>query len=266
MNYIPKKYKIINATRFTLDTVLFRIKSNLNPSPGQFVEVSIPGIGECPISVCSYNKNYIDILVRNVGSVTNAICKLKKNDFIYLRGPYGNGFPMQLFKNKSIVLIGGGCGVAPIKSISEYVEANKKDFKSLYLFFGFKSSKNILFKDYIDKWCKSCNMILSIDNPEKNWKYYTGLIPDVIKKYSSNSPNFLQKDKYFFICGPPIMIKLTVERLNKLDFTNDRVYISLERRMECGHGKCGRCMIHGQYVCKDGPVFNYNDIKEYKND
>jgi len=135
MIYKPNPYKIIGIQNFTEDIKLFKIKYNLNPKPGQFIEVSVPGIGECPLASCSFHKNHVDLLTRNAGNVTSAIFQLKKDNTIFIRGPYGNGFPIKKLENKHLILIAGGTGIAPVTSLINYIEQNRKKFKNIYIYF-----------------------------------------------------------------------------------------------------------------------------------
>ena len=144
-----KRYKIKEVLPQTDDNILFRIKTNLNPEPGQFVQVSIPGVGEAPISTASYNHKILDLNVRLVGSVTKAMARMQKGDKIHLRGPYGRGYPMDYLKGKNLILVGGGCGVAPLRGIIEFVDKNKNDYGNISMFFGFRSPSDVLFKDEI---------------------------------------------------------------------------------------------------------------------
>ena len=146
MIYEAKQYKIKEVIPETSDNVMLRVKTKLNPMPGQFVEVSIPGIGEAPISSASYNKHELDLNVRVVGNVTGALLNFKKGDKLHLRGPYGRGYPMDEFKGQDLILIGGGCGVAPIRGIIEYIDEHRLDYKEIHLFFGFRTPEDVLFK------------------------------------------------------------------------------------------------------------------------
>ncbi|MFZ5954933.1 MAG: FAD/NAD(P)-binding protein [Nanoarchaeota archaeon] len=254
--YIPQKYKIINIKKFTPDVKLIRVKSNLNPLPGQFFEVSILGIGECPLASCSYENNYLDILVRDAGSVTSALFNLKENDEIFIRGPYGKGFPIKKLKKKNLITIAGGTGIAPITSLIEYVEKNRKDFGNVKIFFGFRNENYILLKGKIDRWQKKFDVTICLDKKEKKNNFQEGFLHQIISKNK-----FSVKDTIAFLCGPEIMMSSVSEVLNNFGLKNNKIYWSMERRMECGMGNCGRCLIQDIYVCKDGPVFRYDILK-----
>jgi anaerobic sulfite reductase subunit B len=257
MSYAPKPYLLSEIKPYTDDVRLFKIKSDLNPQPGQFLEISIPGVGECPIASCSCDKNYLDLLTRNAGNVTSAIFQLKKNDKLFIRGPYGKGFPVKDFKNKNIILFAGGTGIAPVTSLIDYVEKNKKDFNKVYIYFGFRDFEHILLKDRIEKWKKKFNFVLTLDKkPENNFKCETGFMQDLLEKHKPDLKNSVA-----VLCGPEIMMKLITDKLILMGMKESEIYWSMERRMECGFGSCGRCQIQDVYVCKDGPVFRYDIIK-----
>ncbi len=254
--YIPKQYKVMNVKKETSDTKTFRINCKLKHLPGQFVMVSLLGIGECPISIGSYSNKYIDLCIRNVGNVTNAIHKLKKNSKIFVRGPYGNGYPMDKFYEKNIILIGGGTGVAPLRGVIEYILNKRDKFKDLDIFIGFRSPDDILFERDLKNWRKKSNFYITVDKADRKWKGNVGVITTLLEKKKNK-----KKKSIVIICGPPIMIKFTVQTLQKFGFKDEQIYMSLERLMKCGLGKCGHCLIKGRYVCKDGPVFNYKEAK-----
>ncbi|MCW8965353.1 MAG: anaerobic sulfite reductase subunit AsrB, partial [Candidatus Pacearchaeota archaeon] len=174
MTYLPKKYKILSVKEYTSDVRLFKIKCNLNPLPGHFIEVSIPGIGECPLASCSYNKNEIDILLRNAGNTTSSLFQKKKNDEIFIRGPYGKGFPIELLEKKNLILIAGGTGIAPITSFISYIEQNRKKFGEIFIYFGFRDEENILLNDRIKNWKKKFHVYIGLSNDPDTKKYETG--------------------------------------------------------------------------------------------
>lgn len=254
--YKPKNFKIQSIESFTDDIKLFRVKTDINPMPGQFFEVSVFGRGECPLASCSCSKKYVDMLVRKAGNVTNGMFNMKKGQELGIRGPYGKGFPIEKLRGKNIILVAGGTGIAPITSFIEYAEKNRKDFGNIEIYFGFRNSSYILLKRRLGGWEKKFKVVLAIDKPEKDWKGETGFLHEVIGKHKPGKENALA-----FLCGPEIMMKGVTESLNKLGFTDDNIYWSMERRMECGMGSCGRCLIQDVYTCRDGPVFRYDFIK-----
>jgi anaerobic sulfite reductase subunit B len=263
MPYIPKSYKITNIKTFTQDVKLFELNCNLNPKPGQFIEVSIPGFGECPLASCSSNPKKINLLTRKAGNVTSRFFKLKKGDPLFIRGPYGNGFPLKELENKNLLLIAGGTGIAPITSLINYIEQNRKKFKNITIYFGFRNSEYILLKEQLKKWKKKFNLTICIDNnPDKKTNFKDpfnckiGFTQEIINKNKPSLDNTIA-----LMCGPEIMVQLVTKTLNLQGLTNDKIYWSLERRMECAFGNCNRCLIQDLYVCKDGPIFRYDIIK-----
>ncbi len=270
MVYIPKKFKIIKIKKFTPDVELFRVKSDMNPQPGQFFQVSVLGVGECPLASCSYNKEYIDILIRRAGNVTGVVFRLKEEGKFFIRGPYGKGYPLDKLKGKDLILVAGGTGIAPITSLIEYIEQNRKNFKNIYIYFGFKNEDCILLQDRINRWKKKFNLTICLDKKTKKSTCEQGFVHEVMDKHKPKLKMQI-KNALAFLCGPEIMMKTVTEKLNSFGLENSKIYWSIERRMECGMGNCGRCLLQDVYVCKDGPVFRYDKIKtklenEYSNE
>lgn len=253
--------KITSKQQLTTDTFLFTIKTDMTTKPGQFIEISVPLYGEAPISIASHKTGQMDLLIRNVGNVTNQLCKLDVGNTMSIRGPYGQGYPMDVLKGNNIVIIAGGTGTAPIKGVIEYIEQNRNDYKDLNIFLGYRSPDMILFKKEIDAWSKKYKTTLTVDNAQTLWTGNTGVVTKYIESSGLNN-----KDKVVFFCGPPMMIKFAIQSLKKLGFNDDQMFVSVERNMKCGIGKCGHCMIHGKYSCKDGPVFRYDEISQYQGD
>ena len=254
--YTPQPYKIESTKTLAPDVKLFRVKSDLNPQPGQFLQVSIPGIGECPLASCSYNPEYIDLLTRKAGNVTSAIFQLKPEDKIFIRGPFGKGFPTNSLKNHNLIMIAGGTGIAPVTSLIEFVEKNRDDFKEIFIYFGFRDEKYVLLKDRIKKWKKKFNLNIAIASDIHSHEYEKGFVQDVMEKHRPETSNTIA-----LLCGPEPMMQAVTDKLNSLGVSNHKIFWSTERRMECGFGNCGRCLIQDVYVCKDGPVFRYDFIK-----
>ena len=257
--------KIVQETgtikTFRLNLLNKKFKKSFEFMPGQFVQVSVFGIGEVPISICSsvFEKKFFEITVRNVGSVTNALFKLKEGDSIGIRGPYGNSYPMNEFKYKNIILAAGGVGFPPMKSIIEYVINNRDDFESLLLFYGAKDPADIIYKNELENWNKKnlLKILITVDKPDATWIGDVGLVTSLFDKVEINSKNSVG-----VVCGSPVMMKFVVQKFQKLGFDNNQIYLSMERMMQCGFGKCGHCNIGKKYVCIDGPVFRYDELKE----
>ncbi len=263
--YLPKPYKVLDFYRETHDTFTLTVNMKIKHEPGQFVEISMPGFGEAPISICSYSKNFIKLNIREVGNVTNALAKIKKGDTILVRGPYGKGYPMETLKNKNLYIIGGGCGVAPLKGIIEFAELHRKSYNNISLFFGYCSYDDIIFKRELIGWEKRHEVHLALDKKQQRghmcYDATQGFITDALKQ-----TEFPKKSNVAFLCGPPAMIKNVIELLKEKGFSDKDIYISAERLMYCAIGICCHCMIRGRYICLDGPVFRYDEIKDLKND
>ncbi|KHO45390.1 MAG: oxidoreductase FAD/NAD(P)-binding protein [archaeon GW2011_AR3] len=265
--YIPIAAKVAETFRESHDNFTLTLDIKIRHGPGQFVQISLPGIGECPISICSHEGEDLKLNVREVGNMTRALAKLQAGDRVFIRGPYGTGYPMKLLEGNSILLVGGGCGVAPLKGIIEYLEHNRKSYKDVHLVFGFRSPDDILFKRESAKWASKYNVVVSVDNdPYKGdvAACYTGpvgFVTDVLKKQDV-SPN----QTVAFICGPPIMMKFVIDILKSKGFHDDQIFISAERLMYCAIGKCCHCMIRGKFTCMDGPVFRYDRVNKFTND
>lgn len=253
--YIPEKFRITKVFCETRDTATFRLECSMDHMPGQFVEVTVPGIGECPISFSSYSGKHIDLCIRNVGNVTRAIHAKKQGDFLWVRGPYGHGYPMQEMHGQDIMLIGGGTGVAPLRGALEYLSSNRKDFGKVSLYLGFRQPYDMLFKRDYNEWKRKFSLNLTVDKPEPGWKGNVGVVTTLLDKAEIN------KDSAAIICGPPIMIKFIMQSLMAKGIKEEKVYISFERLMSCGIGKCGHCELSGKYVCRHGPVFRYDHTK-----
>ena len=261
--YLVHPAKILDFRRQTADCFVIKTNFKAKHNPGQFVQMSLPGIGEAPISIASYSDEFMEFSIREVGNLTNAIGKLKKGDAVYIRGPYGRGYPVEKFFGKDLILVGGGSGVAPLKGLLAYIDQHNENFGEVNLFFGFRSPDNILFKDDLKRWKKKYKLNMSVDvNPGKaKISCDVCFITQLLEKAKMNPEN-----KVVFICGPPVMMKISVGILKNKGFQEDQIYISTERMMNCGVGVCGHCMIHGKYTCKDGPVFRYDEISKYKSD
>ncbi len=255
-DYVPELVKIDKIWDESSDSKRFRVKMKMAHHPGQFVQVSVVGIGECPLGICSYSEDHIEFLVRKVGNVTTALHNLKVGDLIGVRGPYGHGYPMHYFDGDKIVIIGGGSGVAPLRSIIQYVEKNMDKFDGAELFLGYRSPSDILFKEDLKEWQKRFKVSMTVDKGDKRWKGNVGVVTKLID--SSGMDN---NKKIVAACGPPIMMKFVIQSLKNLGFNDDQIYVSLERMMQCGIGKCGHCLVGGKYVCEHGPVFRYDSAK-----
>ena len=230
-------------------------------NPGQFAQLSIFGKGEAPFGIASaaWEGNFVRFTVQNVGTFTDTIHHAKVGDSIGMRGPLGNGFPMWEWKGKILVVIGGGCAFSTLYALTKHImhEDNREDYGRIVVIYGARSSGLCLYKPDIKSWYQRKDMEIhqAIDVPEEGWDHYTGYVPDVVKDVAP-SP----KKSIAVVCGPPIMTKYTLPILVELGFAPKNIFTSLEKRMKCGVGKCGRCNLGTKYICKDGPVFSLAEM------
>ncbi len=266
IDYIPKQATVVKKQQMTTQESLFEVKlddgSVLGHKPGQFVEVSIFGVGEAPISVSSSptKKDAFELCVRKLGNVTNVLHTLNVGDKVGIRGPFGNGFDAEFLKGKDLLFVVGGLGLAPLRSLFNYVLDNRKDYGQVSLLYGCKEPREMLFTDELLALAKRDDVdfkpTVNWCPENETWSGNIGLITTLIPQV-----NFDPEKTYALLCGPPIMYKFVIADLKAKNLPDDHIILSLERRMKCGVGKCGHCQINQIYVCKDGPVFNYSKIK-----
>lgn len=274
--YIPSLATILDsrAETTTIKRFLVQIPDVLRKVPvlpGQFFQLSVPGFGEVPISVSDYDEEAGTLLfcISNTGTVTNKIHDLQKDKMIGIRGPYGNGFPIGDFKNKYVILIAGGIGLVPLRSVVGYFFKNPDSFKKLEVLYGAKSASDIIYKNDIKQWRLKPNTILkaTIDNPEKDWNGNTGFVSSFLDPAFSDKSETIfnldpeKKNTKVLVVGPPVMYQSIIRELEKLNFSDRDVFFSLENRMKCGIGKCGHCNCGSKYVCLDGPIFSWYELK-----
>ncbi len=257
--YIPTKSEIKKIVQHTEIEYTFSMVYSGTVVPGQFFEVSIPKFGECPISVSGITDETIDLTIRKVGQVTNELFKFKEGEGFFIRGPYGNGFDIENYKGKHLVIVAGGSGLAPVKGIVDQVYNNQGLISSFDLIAGFKSPEHILFKNDLDNWDSSpLNIIKTVDGAEKGYSGDVGLVTEYIPDLEINDMGNVE----VVIVGPPMMMKFTVEAFIKKGVPEEKIWVSYERKMHCGLGKCGGCRMDSKYICLDGPVFNYVEAKK----
>ncbi|MDA3798172.1 MAG: FAD/NAD(P)-binding protein [Kiritimatiellae bacterium] len=264
--YSPMEGTIVKTENMTETEKFFEIKLEegkpLGDIPGQFVELSIFGIGEAPISVSSsptkQDQSTFEIVVRNVGMFTAALNKLDVGDKIGVRGPFGRPFPIDDLKGNDLMFVAGGLGIVPLRSLINFVIDRRRDFGAVSILLGCKSPNERLFVDEIDKWSNltDINYACTVDKADPDWKGNVGVITTLIPGVD------LDVNKtYAVVVGPPIMYKFVIKELLKKGVPENKIVLSLERRMKCGLGKCGHCQINDLYVCQDGPTFLYSEIK-----
>jgi NAD(P)H-flavin reductase len=242
----------------------FEIKldnKELGHLPGQFAEISLPGIGEAPISISSSptKKGSFEMVIRKVGRVTEELHKLGAGGKIGVRGPFGTSFDMLAYKGKDLLFVAGGIGLVPMRSAINYALDNRKDYGKITILFGCTDPGQRLFTDEIEKWKKDPSIVFleTVDRGNDSWKGNTGVITTLIPKIKDSVNTSNTKA---LIVGPPIMYKFVLIELKQLGITPANIIVSLERNMKCGVGKCGHCQINGLYVCQEGPVFTYESI------
>jgi sulfhydrogenase subunit gamma (sulfur reductase) len=282
--FLPKTAKVIRNERMTATESSIQVElldkkyaEGFDYKPGQFVEVSVMGVGEAPVTICSIGKrrDRLDFCIRSAGRVTSAINRLEKGALVGVRGPYGNGFPMEKMEGQNLLLVAGGLGVAPLRPVLQYALENRGKYKDLTFFYGIRTYDSMLFRDEFtsllgDGERQGCKFYLSHEDPndkqclsldaEHTDRCMCGVVTKLFEEIEI-SP----KDTYTIVCGPPIMYKFVMRELMKRKVPPDKIYISLERRMKCGLGKCGNCIIGDgtsiKYVCREGPVFTYLDAQ-----
>lgn len=264
---IPQVAVITDMRQDTSDITTFRVEALAGGlcfdfKPGQCAMLSVPGQGEAIFSITSAptNQQYMEFSIKKCGAVTDCLHAMEIGQQIAIRGPYGNSFPVDTeLKNKELVFIAGGIGIAPLRSVINYVFANREAYKVVDIIYGARSSQDFVhYQEIVDVWAKQkdTSVNLTVDKAEAAWTGHVGFIPDYIEQLQINAT------KTVIVCGPPIMIKLTLAKLQQLGMNRSQIYTTLELRMKCGIGKCGRCNIGSKYVCKDGPVFRCDELEE----
>jgi NAD(P)H-flavin reductase len=269
--YTLRPVSIIRTLPQIKDHRLFQLKledgttwDSFGHQPGQFIEVSVFGKGEAPISLSSPSTRLgtLEICVRRTGRVTDALFEMGKGSTFHIRGPYGRGFPIERLKGRKLLLIAGGLGLAPLRSLLLYALDRRSDFEDIILMYGTNNPDNVLFKyellGFYDR--DDIKYLYSVDRDDEGiWKQYVGVVTGLFDR-ATLSP----EDTFAVMCGPPIMYRFVLQKLLSLGFPKDHVYMSLERMMKCADGKCGHCAIGDRYCCIDGPVFPYGEIETIK--
>ena len=229
---------------------------------GQFAELSILGVGECPIGIASspMETAHVQFTVKKMGMVTSALHSLEEGATMGVRGPYGNGFPMDLLEDTNIVIVAGGFAFTTLHSLTQYIlhPENRQRFGKLTIIYGARTPGELIYKPDLEAWAKRDDLQLhvTVDQGQEGWTGLVGFVPTVLKNVAPSADNATA-----VVCGPPVMIKFCLPVLNELGFSPSRILNSLEMRMKCGIGKCGRCNIGQKYVCRDGPVFTLEQLR-----
>lgn len=230
--------------------------------PGQCAMLSMPGVGEALFSITSSptNQDYLEFSIKKCGCVTNWLHEMDVGQQVTLRGPYGNGFPVDTdFRGKDLLFIAGGIGLAPLRSVINYVRHYRENYGTVDIVYGSRSKEDLVdYQEILDEWCQEdgINVHLTIDREQPDWNGHVGFVPNYVKELNFDT------GKTVVMCGPPIMIKFTLAGLLELGFVREQVFTTFELKMKCALGKCGRCNIGDKYVCKDGPVFRLDQMTE----
>lgn len=264
---VPMIGVVTDIRQETPDVKTFRVNAPeggklFEHKPGQCAMVSVPGVGEAMFSITSSptNKEYQEFSIKKCGVLTDYLHELQVGDEITVRGPYGNNFPVDTeLKGKDLLFVAGGIGLAPLRSVINYVLDNRDDYGKVDILYGSRSADDLVqLKEIQEVWMKAkdVNVYLTIDRPQEGWDGHVGFVPAYLKELE------LSADKTVLVCGPPIMIKFVLAALTEMGYSKTQAYTTLELRMKCGIGKCGRCNIGSKYVCKDGPVFRCDEVDE----
>ena len=268
---IPKIGVITDVRQDTPDVKTFRVvtpegKKAFEHKPGQCAMLSIPGVGEAMFSITSSptNTEFMEFSIKKCGCVTDWLHQAEPGQEITIRGPYGNGFPVDTaFRDQDLLFIAGGIGLAPLRSVINYCRHYRDRYGRIDIVYGSRSKDDLVdYKEIIDEWCGDENVFvhLTIDREQEGWDGHVGFVPNYVKELGFDT------NKTAVLCGPPIMIKFTLDGLSSLGFDKTQIYTTMELRMKCGIGKCGRCNIGSKYVCKDGPVFRMDQLDELPNE
>ena len=265
--YLPVMAKITRIEELSAHVKLFRFQrigtsfpknsDGLTFTPGQFVMAGIWGYGEAPFAILSSpaEARFMEILVRKVGTVTNALHRLNVGKELAIRGPYGNGFPVSFFADKDVVMVAGGSGIPPIAALVEHIIHSRNRFGRVYLLYGAATPQDILIKDRLDAWGGHIHVLLNVDHRDPEWNGHVGLVTAMLKDIEINPLNAVA-----VMCGPGLMMTALEKILRPLGIADRRIYVSLEQKMQCGIGKCQHCTTGDSYVCLDGPVYNFDQI------
>ncbi|MGD2125608.1 MAG: FAD/NAD(P)-binding protein [Desulfobacteraceae bacterium] len=256
--------QIAHHRLFQLKFLDKEVEKAFSHAPGQFVELTVPGVGEAPISISSppTRPGIVELCVRKAGSVTSALFELQKGDLVALRGPFGTGFPLDLLKGQDLLLVAGGLGLAPLRSLLYAVLDDRASYGDLVLMYGARNPDDLLFKYELLALMNRTDMryLLSVDVDEEGiWRQYIGVVTGLFQKIELNA-----ETTFCALCGPPIMYRFVCQELLRSRIPRERIFMSLERMMKCGVGKCGHCAIGEYYCCTDGPVFRYSDVLHIK--
>ncbi len=264
--YRPIKTSVLEVIPETPTIKTLRLKPDepISFVPGQFIELTVPGVGEAPFTPSSHYsvKDELKVSVMRVGKVTEKIHALEPGDTVGLRGPFGSAYPLDTFVGKEILVVGGGCGFAPLRSLMYALFDRSAEFKKLLFRGGCRNPGELLYRGEIAEWGKrsDLDLVLTVDNGDSEWQGPVGVVTTILDNLPMNC-----REGVAIVCGPPVMMKFATKKLLDLGFAEDHIFLSMEKNMSCGLGKCGHCRLGVYYCCKDGPVFPYSSIKGFGN-
>ncbi len=265
---VPQVGRITKIIDETPDVKTFHVTTEtgkpFTPLPGQLAMLSLLDVGEAMFSITSQGPDHLELAIKKVGMLTDALHEAEPGQSVGIRGPYGNGFPLEMMRGKDLLFIGGGIGLAPVRSLINYCIEHRKDYGHLWIIYGARSPADLCFKDDLfNNWPKveNCRVDVTVDRGDDTWQGHEGFVPAFVEEL-----NPAPEGKVAITCGPPIMIKFVLQSMEKLGFKDEQIVTTLEMRMKCGIGKCGRCNLGSCYVCLDGPVFTLTQLKKLPNE
>lgn len=265
---VPRTGRIIKIVDETPDVKTFHITTDsgkpFTPLPGQLAMLSLLDVGEAMFSITSQGPEHLELAIKRVGMLTDALHEAEEGQTVGIRGPYGNGFPVEELKGKDLLFIGGGIGLAPVRSLINYCIEHRQDYGHLWIIYGARSPADLCFKDDLfNKWprVENCRVDVTVDKGDAGWQGHEGFVPAFVEELHPDPAG-----RVAITCGPPIMIKFVLQSMEKLGYKDDQIITTLEMRMKCGIGKCGRCNLGSCYVCLDGPVFTLAQLKQLPNE
>lgn len=262
-SYLPNKALLTEISRETPDVRTYRLKKTKGgklpgAATGKFVMVGWPGVGEAPISLSAFNgQGEFSLTIRSVGRVTDFLTRMQPGDEVFYRGPFGRGWPLEKAQGRDLLLVAGGLGLAPLRPVIEAASAAAGSFNSVRLVYGSRDPENMLFTGEYERWRQTISVALTVDEVPAGatWKHDVGLVTGVIGRMEFNPAETVA-----MVCGPEIMMRFVGRQLLQLGIAAGRIFVSLERRMRCGFGQCGHCQHGPTFVCRDGPVFSYDEV------
>jgi sulfhydrogenase subunit gamma (sulfur reductase) len=268
---IPEACRVLEAVQETAKEVHFVLEAPKReafvPEPGQFVMVSLPGIGEAPISLAALPgegtpEGSFELLIRKAGRLTNLVTRLKPGGTLFVRGPYGRRVAWDAFRGSNLVLIAGGLGFAPLRPFVRRALARREEFRRIDIAVGARSPEELLFKSDLASWAARRDDVhvgVTVDAASNGWDGRIGVITTLFDSIRTDT-----EDAYAFICGPPVMYRHAIRKLLAMGFYENHIWLTLERRMKCGIGLCGNCQVNGLYLCQQGPLFSYREVRRLK--